>query len=1278
MTLGEIIFNLKARTQNFQQGFKTAETTVGHLQNRVNKSREGLQKFNTTMDKTARGARTASLALFGVATGLGFLVNKTLNAASSAEELKNVLQQSFGSMAQEVSDWAEKQGEAMNRSNYQMKEFVSLNQAILKPMLGSNEQTAKMSKNMTKLAVDIGSFFEVADKQAFEAIQSGMMGMVRPLRRYGIDLTDATIAEYARQRGIKKSTEEMTQAEKVQLRYNYLMENTIHIQGDAIRTAGSYANRKKALTSQIRNLTEAIGYGYIPIAQKIVSVLIEGIKSTHEWIKENSSLTAKIITLSAGFIGLLGIFGTVASGVWMLAKVFGIFGGILSIAISPFFIKMGLLAGVILMVKKAWDKNWGGLQDTVTKIVNWTTKEFDKIPQKWKEIKGIWNDEDLTLGEKTIEIVKIIFPFLEDWQGVFDEKLAAIIDVWNSELLLTEKVIEITNIIFPFFKKWKEVFDEKWDKIKKVWATDESLDEKAVRIVSIIFDLSKAKEKAIKDFKNTVKTWTEDIDWSSVFLDYAIPATIAITAVFAFAKGAAGLYAALKTGLIATGAFVSTAAGVASGSVIAGLGLVGTVAVAIAILALINTVTMPLSEKEKLREQVNAIWKDETMSVTVKMLRISFLEAGLPEIAYIDDLLKESFKSWQKFFSKIGDVFDTFQNEDLGFFEKFKVAGQKLKEAITMDLETWTPPVPETGEIDKATESIENLTNAEKVLLEALSQGADKDALNAIMGIANKESGFNQTDPKTGKTLRGDAGEYGLMQVMPDTGDFVHKNLKGLTEPFSPEVLQDMDKNIEYGVQYFLWQYERYRGDVDKAISAYNAGSAIDNNKAYVDAVKIYWEGPAGDEISGILKEGGKAAGEAWAKGLLDSKSSAEKSAEELAGTVADYLVGHSPTKLGPLSDVDEGGKNVGMANAQGIADGVEEGIPLINTALKKVITPFEGIIANLPDSVRGPIKKLINFLVDISGEVEEGLNSISDLQDKIAELLGKEPDDAAKEVKSLGEVWEGTIRGISDTFEAGLARMINGTGTFRDVINGILTTMQTNFASMVAQIVTDWIKGEIAKAVATEATAATSVAANATIAASNALTFTGLLAWIGTTFATLFTFIESILIALGPIGWLIGIVALWAAISAAKKAMGLTPSIPDNLDEDGPGSGRDSRRDSGRVITHVSGKMRDELLDLLRPLVALTQIDVYLEQLPDLLNKIATINTDILNTLIGRQLNLGTSNLSVEAARTAENNPINIYIGSISDGYTIANVISDVKRQLGVDVNIKNTGKGK
>lgn len=183
-----------------------------------------------------------------------------LKASSDMTELQNVTDQVFGDMSKEVQQFSEDMGNAMGRSTYALQKYTSDIGAIFKGLGGiSEESTKKMSEDLAALAVDIGSFKNIADDQAFTAITAGIVGETEPLKRLGIVINETVMAEYARTKGIKESWETLDQATKAELRYQKIMESTSFMQGDAARTINTYANQLKVFQANTQELAKAIG-----------------------------------------------------------------------------------------------------------------------------------------------------------------------------------------------------------------------------------------------------------------------------------------------------------------------------------------------------------------------------------------------------------------------------------------------------------------------------------------------------------------------------------------------------------------------------------------------------------------------------------------------------------------------------------------------------------------------------------------------------------------------------------------------------------------------------------------------------------------------------------------------------------------------------------------------------------------------------------------------------------------------------------------------------------
>lgn len=139
----------------------------------------------------------------------------------------------------------------------------------------ASDKAAKMSNSLVNLAVDMSSLFNRDFEDVMTDLESGLQGMTRAVRKYGIDLTEAGIAETAAQLGIQKKTSTMTQAEKIQLRYIRILQQSSLAQGDFARTIQTPANMLKILKDQIKETAVTLGNLFYPILNTILPALIK-------------------------------------------------------------------------------------------------------------------------------------------------------------------------------------------------------------------------------------------------------------------------------------------------------------------------------------------------------------------------------------------------------------------------------------------------------------------------------------------------------------------------------------------------------------------------------------------------------------------------------------------------------------------------------------------------------------------------------------------------------------------------------------------------------------------------------------------------------------------------------------------------------------------------------------------------------------------------------------------------------------------------------------------
>ena len=225
-----------------------------------------LWNFNKAILSVRFFANTISSAI----EGLGKAVSK---AGSYVEDM-NLFATSMGEYGQQAYDYAQKVHDALG---IDMQEWLR-NQGTLMTMatgMGvASDNAALMSQQLTQLAYDISSYQNISVDKAFEKVQAGLAGQLRPLRELGYDLSEAALREYALAHGITQSTDSMTQAEKSILRYNMMIENVTESHGDLARTINSPMNQLRLLQAAISEAGRAWASIFLPAAQAVMNVLI--------------------------------------------------------------------------------------------------------------------------------------------------------------------------------------------------------------------------------------------------------------------------------------------------------------------------------------------------------------------------------------------------------------------------------------------------------------------------------------------------------------------------------------------------------------------------------------------------------------------------------------------------------------------------------------------------------------------------------------------------------------------------------------------------------------------------------------------------------------------------------------------------------------------------------------------------------------------------------------------------------------------------------------------
>lgn len=270
---------VNSATNSISSAFSKLSSATSSLGNIVSKTSsiigtgvKGIIGWFQRLGNGSSGIKTASFNLgnllktaigFKAIRGLANLGKSAIGFGSAITEIENVVDVSFGSMADEAYKFASTAKEQFGLSELAAKQYSGTMMAMMKSSGVAQDAASKMSISLAGLAGDIASFYNIDTDTAFQKIRAGISGEIEPLRQLGINLSVANMEAYALSRGITTSYNAMSQAEKVALRYNYLMSVTGDVQGDFARTSGTWANQVRLLTLNFQSLSAVIGQGLI-------------------------------------------------------------------------------------------------------------------------------------------------------------------------------------------------------------------------------------------------------------------------------------------------------------------------------------------------------------------------------------------------------------------------------------------------------------------------------------------------------------------------------------------------------------------------------------------------------------------------------------------------------------------------------------------------------------------------------------------------------------------------------------------------------------------------------------------------------------------------------------------------------------------------------------------------------------------------------------------------------------------------------------------------------
>lgn len=244
---------------------------------------QSMKSFGKSADSATQSVKKLSIATLAISAVISLVISAVrklvdiakegIELASQLEEVQNVVEVSFGDMTRDVEEFSKKALYSLGMSELTAKKMASTFMAMSNGMGIAAKDGRNMALQLTALAADMASFYNVSQEVAQTALNSIFTGETETLKKFGIVLTETNLKAFALSRGITKSYSSMTEAEKVALRYNYVLQATANAQGDFARTSGSWANQTRLLKEQLNILKTALGQILIAVILPLVKAL---------------------------------------------------------------------------------------------------------------------------------------------------------------------------------------------------------------------------------------------------------------------------------------------------------------------------------------------------------------------------------------------------------------------------------------------------------------------------------------------------------------------------------------------------------------------------------------------------------------------------------------------------------------------------------------------------------------------------------------------------------------------------------------------------------------------------------------------------------------------------------------------------------------------------------------------------------------------------------------------------------------------------------------------
>lgn len=748
--------------------------------------------------------------------------------------------------------------------------------------------------------------------------------------------------------------------------------------------------------STMRGVRAELAVAVVPIFNQVTQRMETGTRAVVGWIQENRQLVSQLIIMGSLLTSLALGIGLVATGFTVAGRVVGVVTGVLSFLFSP----LGLITAAIITLAAAWHENWFDIQDVTSRAVQnirawldslkkwWNESDLARqIRESWAKVKQIWESDQFTLGEKVIETAKVV----------------------------VNAVVDVARIAW---EGGKDLVARVWEWIKKQLGVDVDHEVGASTAEIVIGEISAVLNALIElvfgtpiqGLRKQFSEWVESQDWTAIMAGIGTTLILAVSALKWAGLTASVIASAFESAWLAAKiGFIGATETLTLGLTLGGL----TLALTLIWFSFSEETKQSIrAEVGKLRDRIIETWVENPLRLPIEIfIAVPETLRNLAEIV-ADELYKDAPKLTPEQRLAVRESGQLFREGAIAFLrgpaafweflqERRETSREKrIAEDISEVIDAVIQGHPHLADFrDVLTEVAEGFVEIAELKGSPLTMGELAELMALVLSESSTVLDDIEAMQNPARVTAAGFEELSRQGVeLMNTTEGLARNLEAALELFRLYKQELGDPGSAAGA--FLFPSFARRGEWDRPFAGAGDVTGVTAGMKRERYLEI---------LQGIY-EGGRTIGVTWAEGLRSSIPVAEAAADEIAGSVADYLIGQSPPPKGELSNVDD--PKVGETWIQAIAREIEEAGGDLEAAIKIIADRmWTAMIGFLEERWPRAAEFLQNLLE--GGELDEVLESLDQRLKKLDQQFQELSDESIQ--------WtNGLVKGISDAIAYG------------------------------------------------------------------------------------------------------------------------------------------------------------------------------------------------------------------------------------------------------------------